>query len=46
MSGAQIPWKLMIDADGRYVAGQATSSLAGFVMKCTLALGCPVVPPP
>ena len=46
VSGAQIPWKMTIDADGLYVTGQATSSLAGFVMKCTLALGCPVVPPP
>jgi hypothetical protein len=46
VSGAQIPWKMMADADGLYVTGQATSSLEGFVMKCTLALGCPVVPPP
>jgi hypothetical protein len=46
VDGAQIPWKMTVDADGLYVAGQATSSLAGFVMKCTLALGCPVVPPP
>lgn len=46
VSGAQIPWKMMADADGLYVTGQATTSLAGFVMKCTLALGCPAVPPP